>query len=111
LTVAMQARDFSGQASPRDNPMKFDLHDFRGRDDPDVSEAERKPWRAEWSKIEDGAQLSLLAPDGSTRIVRVEIDRGDLRVRVYADPTVSDIPAAELILKPGDATATFEPAE
>ena len=51
--------------------MKFEMHDFLGRDELGLSDAERLPWRANFLNLEDGAQLKLLAPNGSTRTVWV----------------------------------------
>lgn len=85
--------------------MRFMLHDNYFRD------ASAQHWLGEFLEVEEGAELSLLAPDGSTRVVRIEIDQGDVRLRLWNDASVSDAPAGEMVLKPGCATATLEAVE
>ena len=91
--------------------MKFNVFDYRGPQHHELSDEERKPWRGEFRGSARGAQLTLLAPDGTTRTVLVEIDKGDLRVCLFADVNVSAAPAAEIVLKSGSPIATLESME
>jgi hypothetical protein len=106
-----RANPYDSASTSGGNYMKFQLFDFRGVGDPNLSEDERKAWQAEFLEAENGVEIALIAPDGSTRTVRVEIDQGDLRVWLWPDVSVSDGPAAQILLRPGSPTATLEPVE
>jgi hypothetical protein len=107
--------DLAEQGSAQ-GPFELEIRDWRfGEEayDAGTPPALKGAWQAKvgWSGDGAGLDIHIAAPDGTTRSVWIEIEDGNLRVRVYPDTEVSDEFAGELRLKPGAETAeaNFEP--
>lgn len=93
-------------------PFQAEMVDWRAGDGATaLTGDDLKPWPVKITKVNGTSiDIQLKAPDGTSRAVWLEIEGGDLRVRVYPDETLGDDPAGELRLKPGaeKAEAVFD---